>query len=65
MHQAEVKNNKTDLEAKLGRTLLKENVSWARKVLGSAFGAHAKLGLGNLTREFGFSAKGGDLQIIN
>jgi hypothetical protein len=40
-------------------------VSCARKALGSAFGARAKVSLESLTREFGFSVKGGDLQIIN
>jgi hypothetical protein len=65
MHQAEVKNNRTDRIEKPRRTLLRENVSWARKALGSAFGARAKGALDSLTREFGFSVKGGDLQIIN
>jgi len=40
-------------------------MSWARKALGSVFGSRAKVSLASLTREFGFSAKGGDLQIIN
>jgi len=65
MRQAEVKNNRTDRIEKPRRTLLRENVSWARKALGSAFGARAKGALDSLTREFGFSVKGGDLQIIN
>jgi len=65
MHQAEVKKNKTEHIEERKRTLLRENVSWARKALGSAFGARAKVGLDALTREFGFSVKGGDLQIIN
>jgi hypothetical protein len=58
MHQAVVKNHKT-------RKLLSENMSWARKALGSAFASRAKASLESLTREFGFSVKGGDLQIIN
>jgi len=65
MHQAEVKNNRTDRIEQPSRALLRENVSWARKALGSAFGSHAKVSLESLTREFGFSVKGGDLQIIN
>ena len=58
MHQAVVKNHKT-------RKLLSENMSWARKALGSAFASRAKASLESLTREFGFSVKGGHLQIIN
>src|ERR1035441_1170083 len=65
MYQAEVKNNRTDRIEKLRRTLLRENVSWARKALGGALGARAKGALDSLTREFGFSGKGGDLQILN
>jgi hypothetical protein len=65
MHQAEVKNNRKDRIEQPGRTLLRENLSWARKALGSAFGSRAKVSLESLTREFGFSVKGGDLQIIN
>ncbi len=47
------------------RQLLRENKSWARKTLGDSFGVRAKESLENLTQKFGFSAKGGDLQIIN
>ncbi len=65
MHQAEVNKNKTPLIEKPRQTLLRENVSWARRTLGSAFGSRAKVGLDRLTREFAFSVKGGDLQIIN
>jgi hypothetical protein len=65
MHQAEVKNNRKDRIEQPGRTLLRENLSWARKALGSAFGSRAKVSLESLTREFGFSVKDGDLQIIN
>ena len=65
MNQAEVRNGRTDRVEKPRRTLLRENVSCARKALGSAFGARAKVSLESLTREFGFSVKGGDLQIIN
>src|ERR1035441_2602239 len=65
MHQAKVKNNRRDCIEQPSRKLLRENVSWARKALGSAFGSRAKTSLESLTREFGFSVKGGDLQIIN
>jgi hypothetical protein len=66
MDQAEVKNN---LRMARGdhrnKTLLRQNLRWARKALGSALGAHAKVSLEVLTREFGFSVNGGDLRIIN
>jgi hypothetical protein len=65
MHQAKVKNNRRDCIEQPSRKLLRENVSWARKALGSAFGSRAKTSLESLTREFGFSVKGGELQIIN
>jgi len=65
MHQTEGKNNSTDRVGQSRRKLLRENVSWARKALGSAFGVHAKDSLESLTREFGFSVKAKDLQIIN
>ena len=65
MHQAEVKKNRTDRIEQPSRKLVRENMSWARKALGSAFGPRAKVSLESLTREFGFSVKGGDLQIIN
>ena len=65
MHQPEVKNTRTDRVEQPSRKLLRENASWARKALGSAFGSRAKVSLESLTREFGFSVKGGDLQIIN
>ena len=65
MHQPEVKNTRTDRVEQPSRKLLRENASWARKALGSAFGSRAKVSLESLTREFGFSVKGGALQIIN
>ena len=65
MHEAEVKNNRTGRLEQYRQTLLRENVGWARKVLGSALGARAKISLEGLTREFGFSVNNGDLQIIN
>ena len=63
--QPEAKQNMADRIEKPRRTLLSENVSWARKALGNAFGARAKAALDTLTREFAFSVKGGDLQILN
>jgi hypothetical protein len=65
MHQAKVKKNRTDCVEQPSRKLLRENMSWARKALGSAFGSRAKVSLESLTREFGFSVKSGDLQIVN
>ena len=65
MFQAEAKSNRVDRIGKPRRTLLTENLNSARKALGAAFGARAKVVLGSLTREFGFSLKSGDLQIIN
>ncbi len=65
MHQAVVKNNETDRIAQPSRKLLKENMSWARRALGSAFSSRSKVSLESLTREFGFSVRGGDLQIIS
>jgi len=66
MNQGEVENTpriaRSDRHNKM---LLRQNLSWARKALGSTLGAHAKVSLGVLTREFGFSVNGGDLQIIN
>jgi hypothetical protein len=65
MYPAEVKNNKIVRGNYRNQTLLRQNLRWARKALGSAFGAHAKASLEGLTREFGFSGNGGDLQILN
>jgi hypothetical protein len=47
------------------QALLRENLSWARKTLGTAFGAHVEVSLKRLTREFGFSVHSGDLHLIN
>jgi hypothetical protein len=60
-----IKENGTDRREKSSRALVKENMSWARKALGSAFTLRARASLQTLTREFGFSVKGGDLQTIN
>jgi hypothetical protein len=65
MHQEEAKKSKRDRIAQFSGKLLRENMSWARKALGSAFGSRAKVSLVSVTREFGFSVRGGDLQIIN
>src|SRR5208337_5454034 len=65
MRQPGVKNNGADHVEEANRTLLKENVRWAKGALGNAFEARAKASLQNLTREFGLSVKAGDLQIIN
>jgi hypothetical protein len=45
--------------------LLAQNLSAARKALGQDLASRTKPWLETLTREFGFSLKGGDLQIIN
>jgi hypothetical protein len=65
MYPAEVKNNRIVRGNYRNQTLLRQNLGWARKALGSALGAHAKASLEGLTREFGFSGNGGDLQILN
>jgi hypothetical protein len=65
MNQTDPKNKKVGRFEEARQTLLRDNVSWARKALGSAFGAHVKVSLEGLTREFGFSVSGGDLLIIN
>jgi hypothetical protein len=43
MQQAEVKKNRTDRIEQPSRKLLRENMSSARKALGSAFGSRAKV----------------------
>jgi hypothetical protein len=55
MRQAQVKNYRTGSLEQCSRALLKENVKWAKKALGSAFETHAKISLEGLTRKFGFS----------
>jgi hypothetical protein len=47
------------------RTLLRQNMSAARKEVGQDLSLRAKGWMKNLTQEFGFSLKSGDLQIIN
>ena len=65
MHQEDVKNNRTTRIKQPSQALLRKNLNWARKALGSAFSVHVKVSLKRLTREFGFSVNSGDLQIIN
>jgi hypothetical protein len=65
MHGTEVRNNRSGHLQQLGNKLVRENVSWARKALGSLFVSRTKASLEALTREFGFSVRNGDLQVIN
>jgi hypothetical protein len=65
MHEEEVNNDRTTRRQQHRQTLLRENMSSAKKALGGALGARAKVSLEGLTREFGFSVNKGDLQIIN
>ena len=65
MQKEGTKSNRTDHIDRSSQTLLKENVRLARRALGSAFEGRTKISLQSLTQEFGFSVRGGDLQIIN
>jgi hypothetical protein len=65
MEQANVAKNKAGRIEKRGEALVRKNLSWARRALGRAFGAHARSSLEGLTRQFCFSVKSGDLQIID
>jgi len=65
MSHAEDQESKTDLRKQSRRTLLAQNMSAARKALGQPLASRAKVWLETLTREFGFSLKVGDLQIVN
>jgi len=65
MHQDDLKNKKAGRIQQSCQQLLRKNLSWARKALGSAFGTHVRVSLERLTRDFGFSVNSGDLQIIN
>jgi hypothetical protein len=47
------------------RTLLRENIREAKCILGQTPGARTAVRLETLTREFGFSIRNGDLQIVN
>jgi hypothetical protein len=65
MNQPKGQNSKTERNGASTRKLLRQNLSAARKSLGENPPARTKAWLEILTREFGFSLKGGDLQIIN
>ncbi len=65
MQKESTKDKRTDRFDRSSPTLLRENVRWARRALGSAFEARTKVSLQGLTQEFGLSVRGGDLQIIN
>jgi hypothetical protein len=65
MIQTTRETTKTDRVEQLSRKLLRQNANRARKALGSAFTSRTRGTLASLTREFGFSVKGGDLQIIS
>jgi hypothetical protein len=64
MDRTGLKKDKSDRTEQLRRMLLKKNMAWARKTFATTLGPRAKVLLENLTREFGFSGEGGDLQII-
>jgi hypothetical protein len=57
--------SKTPRTGEATRRLLRQNMSAARKMLNEAVSSRTKTWLETLTSEFGFSLKGGDLQIIN
>jgi hypothetical protein len=65
MRQTEMKNNGSDRTHQHRQKLLRENMSWARKALGTAFVEQTRVSLKALTRAFGFSVNSGDLQVIN
>jgi hypothetical protein len=59
------KGNRTVHGKRSKGTLLTQNLRAARKALGRDLAARTEVWLEKLTREFGFSVKGGDLQIVN
>jgi hypothetical protein len=65
MKQPKKAKSKTDFNGQATHQLLRQNMSAARKEFGEALASRTKAWLENLTREFSFSLKGGDLQIIN
>jgi hypothetical protein len=65
MKHVEGKQSGTVSSEQARRTLLTQNMRAARTALGPALASRTKAWLETLTREFGFSVKGGDLQIIN
>jgi hypothetical protein len=65
MNHSKGQKSKTDGNEQATRKLLRQNMSVARKAFSEALSSRTKAWLETLTREFGFSMKGGDLQIIN
>ena len=65
MNHSMGQKSKTDGNEQATRKLLRQNMSAARKALSEALSSRTKAWLETLTREFGFSMKCGDLQIIN
>jgi len=65
MRQGKARNSGSGRTDQRSQKLLRENVSWARKAVGRAFVARTRASLEALTRKFGFSMNGGDLQILN
>ena len=65
MNHSNGQKGETDCNEQAKRKLLRQNMSAARKALGEALSLGTKAWLETLTREFSFSLKGGDLQIIN
>ena len=57
--------SKTDFNEQATHKLLRQNMRAARDAFGEALASRTKAWLETLTREFSFSLKGGDLQIIN
>jgi hypothetical protein len=65
MNRSAGRQSRTVRSEQTRRTLLRQNMRAARKTLGPALASRTKVWLERLTREFGFSLKGGDLQIVN
>ena len=62
MCQAAATGNKRE---RINNQLLTENARLAKRALGCSLGCRARAALDSLTREFGFSLKRGDLQILD
>ncbi|SPF32273.1 hypothetical protein SBA1_1040041 [Candidatus Sulfotelmatobacter kueseliae] len=65
MKHPEGRKSKTPSNDQATRKLLRQNMNMAKKALGEALASRTRAWLETLTREFSFSLKGGDLQIIN
>src|SRR5713226_6760907 len=65
MNHSKGQKSRTDCNGEATRKLLRQNMSAAKKALGESLPSRTKAWLETLTREFSFSLKGGDLQIIN